>query len=159
MTDYAATPIQPIVQGLVTFDNPNVGAGVHFTGRGVSSISRITTVTGFGGFMLVLDEGLPGNAGAVEPNINISPPGVPLPPLPPNPDVRTMITIRGSGTPPVTTIAEIAVQYGQTTPPPVLPPGTGNNAVFVTTATGGGVLTDPAAFEIIIWVGPDSVNL
>jgi hypothetical protein len=39
MADYAAAPIQPILQGLVTIDQNN---NPQFFGRGASAVARIT---------------------------------------------------------------------------------------------------------------------
>jgi hypothetical protein len=133
MTDYAVTPFEPIVQGLVT--NP-LGLGNVFEGRGC-----LPTVTRAGGlvgtFILTLDPGLPGNAGAVPPGTG---PFI-------NPDVRTMVTTRGQGVPPVSPISTIAVTYVTS-----FLPGVGANRVLIVMTDLAGVLTDPpAGFEIIIW--------
>lgn len=154
MADYAAAPIQPILQGLVTIDQNN---NPQFFGRGASAVARITGQL-VGCFQLTLDQGLPGNAGAIEP-VPTASEAIPGPPFSSaDPDARTMITVRGTGTPPVTTIAEIVVQYGFSTPPPPL--GTGHNIVFATFADSTGAFTDPpAGFEIILWLGVGSAQL
>jgi hypothetical protein len=136
VTDYAVTPFQPIVQGVVTFPN-GVGGTVEFTGEGVSAISR---AVGFpvGAYVLDLDVGLPGNAGAVPPGVS---------PLS-DPNVRTMITVRGSGVPAISNIATIAVLYLLSPTP-----GVGANQVLVVMQTFPIALDDPpAGFEIIVWV-------
>jgi hypothetical protein len=138
MTDYAVTPFQPIVQGVVTFPN-GVGPStpVEFTGVGVSAISR---AVGFplGAYVLDLDEGLPGNAGAVQPGASpIS-----------DPNVRTMVTVRGSGAPPISIISTTAVLYLLSPTP-----GVGADQVLIVMQTFPVALADPpAGFEIIIWV-------
>jgi len=87
MTDYAAAPSQPIVQGLLTVS----GSTPTFTGKGVESVTRSAS----GDFVLQLDPGLPGNAGELDPD-----------------QARSMVTLRGgSGSPPVTTITQTAVTY------------------------------------------------
>ena len=92
MPDFAAAPIQPIVEGLVTFP-AGPGGAVKFDGKGVSAIIRDGATGGQGGYILVLDQGLPGNAGAV--------PFGPSPfPNAPDPDVRSMVTPIGFGLPP-----------------------------------------------------------
>jgi len=133
MTDYAVTPFQPIVQGVVTFDafdNP------VFTGEGVSEIAR---PAGFpvGAFLLTLDEGLPGNAGAVPPGLS---------PIN-DPNVRTMITMRGAGVPPISNITATAVLY--LVSPAV---GVGADQILVVTRTNPPAPADPVAgFEMIVW--------
>lgn len=122
---------EPIVQGLVTF----VGGPV-FNGRGVSSIVR---AAGFpvGAYVLSLDEGLPGNAGAVPPGIT---------PIA-NPDVRTIITTRGLTIFPTPNISTIAVDY-------LLSPvtGVGSDRILIVMGTFPPALADPhEGFEIIVW--------
>jgi hypothetical protein len=138
MTDYAVTPFQPIVQGVVTFP-AGVGPAtpVEFNGEGVSAISRFP---GFplGAYLLTLDEGLPGNAGAVPPGVS---------PLS-DPNVRTMITVRGSGVPPISNISTIAVLYELSATP-----GVGANQILIVMQTFPPAFADPpAGFEIIVWV-------
>ena len=87
MSDYAAAPVQPIVQGLLTV----AGTTPSFVGKGVSAVTRV----GAGDYKLQLDAGLLGNAGEVVPA-----------------SMRTLVTLRGgSGAPPVTTITQVAVSY------------------------------------------------
>src|SRR5271166_3629581 len=104
MTDYAAAPIQPIVEGVVTFPG-GVGTAPFFDGKGVSAIVRDPATGGQGGYILTLDVGLPGNAGAVP--FAGPPPLIPFPPFALDPDVRTMILPIGIGSPPATGIASI----------------------------------------------------
>ncbi|HYB24721.1 MAG TPA: hypothetical protein VED41_13045 [Solirubrobacteraceae bacterium] len=133
MTDYAVTPFQPIVQGVVT---ATAVAGPVFDGEGISSIER---VAGFpaGAFLLTLDAGLIGNAGAVPPGTS---------PLS-DPNVRTMLTMRGAGAPPISNIVATGVLYVLS---PV--PGVGADQIIVTTQTFPLALADPnGGFEIIVW--------
>lgn len=139
MTDYSAYPAEPIVEGLVTFPGP-AGSPPVFNGRGVSLITR---AVGFplGAYVLQLDEGLPGNAGAVPPGTNaIS-----------NPNVRTMIMQRVTvGAPPLPNIATIAVLY-----PVSLVPGVGSDRILVVMRTFPPAFADPTGgFEIIVWSVP-----
>jgi hypothetical protein len=131
--DYSPFPFEPIVEGVVTFDA--LGNPV-FNGRGVSNVSRVIAVPA-GAFVLQLDAGLPGNAGAV-------PPGVaPFS----NPNVRTVISTRGAGIPPIPNIVTKAVNYLLS---PV--PGVGADRILVVTQTFPLALADPAGgFEIITW--------
>jgi hypothetical protein len=138
VTDYSPILFQPIVQGVVTFPNGVLpGSTVVFDGEGISGIAR---AVGFpsGAYILNLDEGLPGNAGAVQPGTSVLV----------NPNVRTMITTRGSGTPPISPITNTAVLYLLS---PVL--GVGADQVIVVMQTFPTMFADPpAGFEIIIWV-------
>lgn len=138
MTDYGQDIFQPIVQGVITFP---VGGGVVFNGEGVSGIAR---VAGFplGAYILNLDEGLPGNSGAVQPGAG---PIV-------NPNVRTLITPRGFGAPPVSNIATSAVVYVLSPTP-----GVGADQVIIATQTFPPLtLADSVGgLEVIIWVVPN----
>ncbi|HYX22233.1 MAG TPA: hypothetical protein VFA98_15425 [Thermoanaerobaculia bacterium] len=142
MTDYAAAPVQPILQGLVT----TLGGVTNFFGRGVE---KITHVVGSGLYRLVLDAGLPGNAGAVEP----SPEGALLPAAP---DTRTMITRRTNPNitsgPLVTYVPSSLVADG------VEPPPDGSLNVVVVLFIGPPEQAD-ADFEIITWTGVGSAPL
>jgi hypothetical protein len=138
MTDYAAAPIQPIVEGFVTFPG-GVGTQPFFDGKGVSSIVRGTAA--FGDYILTLDVGLPGNAGAV--------PFGPSPPLAPDPDVRTLIIPLGIGVPPLSGIASIGVSYI-----PSALPGVGAPQIEVVLANAAFITHDPQnGFQIIVWRG------
>ncbi len=139
MTDYAGTsPFQPIVQGLVTFPAGVAPLSpVEFTGEGISFIERVP-LFGNGAYLLTLDEGLPGNAGAVQPGAS---------PIN-NPNVRTMITVRGSGVPPVSPIATQAVLYVNSPTP-----GVGADQLLIVMQNIVPTFADPpAGFEIIVWV-------
>ena len=122
-------PLQVIVQGLLTVsgplaDSPSVPT---FAGRGVSDVARISE----GIYDLTLDEGLPGNAGEVVAEGSAYPAAL----VPgagagassltnvPTPDIRCVVTIRGTttaATPGGTTILSVAVSY---LPPSPVPAG------------------------------------
>lgn len=141
MTDYAAAaPVQPIVDGFVSFPlGPGPGTPVAFDGKGVSAIVRGASAQG--SFILTLDVGLIGNAGAV--------PAGPVPPFPPDPDVRTMVTTFGVGSPPTSGIASIGVSYITS-----VVPGVGAFQVEVVTTNLAFLPLDPlAGFQIIVWRG------
>ncbi|HYB24720.1 MAG TPA: hypothetical protein VED41_13040 [Solirubrobacteraceae bacterium] len=140
--DNAAAPIQPIVEGLVTYPG-GPGTTPQFDGKGVSAIVRDpAALNGKGAFILTLDVGLPGNAGAV--------PFGPSPPLLPDPDVRTLVLpIGGTGIPPLSGIASIGVSYIPSAQTGVGAPqieAVFTNAAFVTEDPKGG-------FQIIVWRG------
>ena len=144
MTDYAApAPVQPIVQGLVSFPlGPGPGNPVAFEGKGISAIARGASAQG--SFLLTLDVGLPGNAGAVPPVL-----GQFGPPLPQDPDVRTLIVPIGIGAPPLSGIVAIGVAYETSAVP-----GVGATQIQVVTTNGGFVPIDPkGGFEIVVWRG------
>jgi len=94
MTDYAAAPIQSIINGIISF----VGGAPVFTGRGISSIVRTPGGAAFGDFMLMLDFGLPGDVG-LDPAF-----------------AKSMLTQRGTlgALPGGTTITQQAVTYPST---------------------------------------------
>jgi hypothetical protein len=142
MTDYAATPIQPILQGFVS----TIGGATTFFGRGVEKISH---VNGTGLYRLVLDAGLPGNAGAVEP----TPGGSGS--LPAAPDTRTMITRR---TNPAVTSELVTYVASSLVADGVPPPPDGSLNVVVVLFIGPAEQAD-ADFEIITWTGVGSVLL
>ncbi|HYX21862.1 MAG TPA: hypothetical protein VFA98_13530 [Thermoanaerobaculia bacterium] len=131
--DYAVTPFQPIVQGVVSF----VAGAPVFDGEGVADIAR---APGFpvGAFLLTLDPGLIGNAGAVPPGAS-----------PKNdPNVRTILTMRGVGAPPLSNIVTKAVLYLLSPAP-----GVGADRILVVTQTFPLALADPnGGFEIIVFV-------
>lgn len=107
MTDYAATPIQPFVQGIIQCAAP-AGGAVTFQGRGVSAITRPNPALQ-GDYLLTLDEALPGTNAVAD--AAALPAGGVLPSVIGDP--RSMLTVRGgSGNPPVTTITQQAVSYG-----------------------------------------------
>lgn len=136
MTDYPRIPLSPIVQGLVTFQGAL--AVPVFNGRGVSSVTR---ALGFpaGAYVLQLDAGLPGNAGAVPSGTT---------PIA-NPDVRTLLRPRMLVPPGVPNIVTMAVNY-LTSPVP----GVGADRILVVMQTNVPplALADPSGgFEIIVW--------
>lgn len=147
MSDYASTPVQPIVQGLVTIPTGVPGDTPVFFGRGISSVVR-DVASAQGAFILTLDEGLPGG-GALQP----TPDDVLIPPAP---DARTYVTVRGgSGTPPATTITQIAVSYLTNATP-----GVGIDRIEVVLSIAGAG-TDPvgaagSGFEILVWKGVEA---
>lgn len=137
MADYSAAPVQPIVAGLVSF-----AAGVwSFSGKGCQAFVGHAA----GNFLLLLDPGLIGNAGAVQ-ALPVQVPGFP-PDATPNPDVRSIVTVRG---PFPSGIFNIAVRY--TTDPAA---GVGAIAIQVLLANAANVLTDPpvGGFDILVWKG------
>jgi len=136
MADVSLTEFQPIVQGVVTF-LPGIPTVPTFNGEGVSDIAR---PVGFpaGAYLLTLDEGLIGNAGAVPPGAN---------PLIDN-GVRTMVTTRGVLPVPTPNILTIAVAY-LTSPIP----GVGADQILIVMQTFPPLtLADPTGgFEVIVW--------
>ena len=148
MSDYASAPVQPIVQGLVTIPTNTPGGAVVFTGKGVSSIIR-DPASPLGAFILTLDAGLPGNAGALQEFPDVIGATAPF-----APDARTMVTVRGNAavSPPTTTITQIAVAY--LTP---VNPAVGITQIEVVLSIAGAP-TDPvgaggSGFEVIVWKG------
>ncbi len=149
--DYAAAPIQPIVQGLLTVSGaavpPPLGPHIPtFQGKGVSSVTR--TVAGADIiYTLFLDEGLPGNAGELQPGPTV---------LGPQPDARTLINIRGSLANAVhggTSIVATGVTYAQ----PSLTDG-GFTAILLVFTNDIPAAVDPtddvaSGIEIIVWKG------
>ena len=162
MTDYAAAPSEPIVQGLITIMTPQTGLPFpSFSGCGVSSIIR--TPPGLplfgnlaGDYLLTLDEGLPGDV-AIDPIFG-----------------RSFLTIRGSLSNPIhlsTPIDQKSISYVASPSPGVFVagplPGIGSNVVRVVLAVSAtGLATDPdgtdgSGCEIVIWrgnAGPDSYS-
>jgi hypothetical protein len=132
MSDFFATPFIPIVQGVVTI----TGAVLAWEGVGLESIQRGVGHAA-GVYLLTLDEGLPGNSGAV-------PPG--LAPVV-NPDVRTIITCRAPVPPAVNPIQTIGVLYL-----PVVPiAGVGCTEILIVMADNTNALNDPSAFEVNVF--------
>ena len=139
MTDYAAAPSQPILQGVVSLTTRGVDgnrfASASFCGRGASGIF----IDANQGIVIDFDEGLPGDV-AVNPAF-----------------ARTLITMRGIGMPPVTTIVEKSVTYVQN------PDTQAFEAVRVQLGAGvGGIptlLTPTPFFEIIVQRGDAGVEL
>lgn len=145
MADYAAAPIQPIVQGLVTTvaGTPPV---TSFFGRGIEKVVRGVTL---GTYRLLLDPGLPGNAGALEPFVDTTPPSPPA-----APDPRTNIQLRSG---PTVTAAIVTYAASTLLIDGVAPPPDGSlNVIVVTLVAATPVDAD---FEIVTWVGVDSAQL
>lgn len=144
MTDYAAAPIQPIVQGLLTVDP--VSHVPTFRGKGVSAVTRVAAGPDIL-YTLHLDEGLPGNAGELQPGPTI---------VGPQPDARTLINIRGSLTNAIvggTSIVATGVTYAQPSPA-----DGGLGAVLLVFTNAVPAAVDPtgavaSGVEIIIWKG------
>lgn len=164
MTDYAATPVQPIVEGLLTVSGASAASPMvpTFTGKGVSKVTRVT-VGLFIYYVLTLDVGLPGNAGELASTGRAYPanlvPGAGSGALPgtfvPVPDPRCTITIRGSSSnavPGATGIESTGVTY-------ITPgPDGGMTQVQLCFLSGAGATVDPtdtfaAGVEIVIWKG------
>jgi len=138
MPDFAAAPLQPIVSGLVTF----VAGAWSFDGKGCKPA---VGHPGAGIFVLTLDSGLIGNAGAVQ-ALPVPVPSFPVDPTP-DPDVRAVVTVRG---PFPTGIFNKSVRY-VTSPFP----GVGAPFVEILLADVANVLADPPAsgFDIIVQKG------
>ncbi|HYX21863.1 MAG TPA: hypothetical protein VFA98_13535 [Thermoanaerobaculia bacterium] len=140
--DYAAAPVQPIVEGFVSYP-AGPGTAPIFDGKGISKIVRDpAAINGVGAFILTLDVGLPGNAGAV--------PFGPAPPLLPDPDVRSLVVPIGSGAPPpLSGVARIGVSYI-----PSAVTGVGAPQLEVVLTSAGGTTVDPVGgFLLIVWRG------
>lgn len=124
--------LQCIAQGVVTF----VAGAPVWNGEGIAFCTRFPLVPN-GAVTLLLDEGLPGNAGAVPTGA-----GILL-----DPNVRTIVTIRGTpGVPPATTIATKAVLYL-----PNAIPGVGSTTILIVTLDNTLTLADPFAMEVVCW--------
>jgi hypothetical protein len=144
MSDYAAAPIQPIVQGLLTI----VAGAPVFTGVGVKSVVRTVGGAALGDFSLLLDPGLPGNAGELPPT------GIGTALTIAVPDPRTLCTVRGAVATGATTINTIGVSYIL----PSVPPGDGGETTIRIVMQAGGAATDPVGAagngaEVITWKG------
>jgi len=108
---------------------------VQFEGRGFLSVVRGALPDG--DFVLTLDPGLIGNAGAISAG----------PPPPPDPDVRTLVLPIGG--PILSGTAAIGVGY-QTSPLP----GVGATEVHVVTTNNVFISHDPKqGFFIVVWRG------
>jgi hypothetical protein len=155
MADYAAVPVQPIAQALLTID---AAGNPQLTGRGFSGVVRASAFAG--DFLLTLDEG----TGAADVGSGegftmgiIGPNG-----LDPR-FVRAAITIRGGTTAPgITDISDRSISITSV-------PGEGATQIRVAIATATDVSVDPMGFgvpnahgsgmEIMVWngnAGPDN---
>lgn len=133
MTDYAATALQPLAQALVTIAAPG-GALSFAEAKGFSAVVR-DAAAAQGAYILTFDPGLPGEAGAVNPD-----------------EARTIVTPRSAGgPPPVSGVAAIGVTYIVSATP-----GIGATQVEITLQTIAGAFVDPAglAFEVVVFRGP-----
>jgi hypothetical protein len=140
MPDFAAAPIQPIVEGFITFPG-GVGGAIVFLGKGVSQVTRDAATGGQGSYILTLDTGLPGNAGAVP---IADPPFATL-----EPETRTLVTPLGVGAPPSSNIAFVGVSYIA-----ALGVGIGARAVEIVTQTPLGAFVDPpGGLYVCVWRG------
>jgi hypothetical protein len=130
MTDYAAVPVQPIVQGVLTVDP--ISLLPTFQGRGVLSVVK----NAVGDFTLNLD---PNSEGSIALDATVTP-SVPAGVAGAVPVFgRTILTLRGSPTnvvPFSTTITEKSVSYV------VTDPTKGATAIRIVLAIGGAG-TDP----------------
>ena len=132
MSDFAITPFEPIVQGVVTI----TAGALAWEGVGLEAIERLPGHP-LGVYLLTLDEGLPGNSGAV-------PPGTATVL---NPDVRTLVTCRAPAPPAVNPIQTIGVLYLPIPPDPDV----GSTSVLIVMADAANLLNDPVAFEVSIF--------
>ncbi len=161
MSDYAAAPSEPIVQGLITIVEIMGVFTPEFSGRGVSSIIRTPAGAPLmgnaaGDYLLTLDEGLPGD---VSLDLIFG---------------RSFLTVRGSFSNAVhfsTSIDQKSISYVANPSPGVYVPGSvpglGSNVVrVVLAASSTGLATDPIGTdgngcEIVIWrgnAGPDNYS-
>lgn len=172
MGDYAAAPIQPIVQGLLTVSGSGAGSPnvPTFNGRGISAVTRVAGPPI--AYVLTLDPGLPGNAGEVA-AIGKAYPAALVPGAGsgassttniPVPDARCAITLRGSSSNGVvggSDIVNTAVSY--------LTPGTDGGFTQVqlifSSVSGSSVFaavdpsnTHASGVELVIWVDADRIN-
>lgn len=128
MSDYAASPVQPILQGLVTVVPQEVGLPlVSFYGRGCSAVVADLT-----GVLLTLDGGAAGPSGRV---------GLPGVGGLDTPYARTLVTVRGT----LTTLQNKIVTY----------PTQGTLHVAFLDA---GAATVYQTFEIVVWRGDAGVE-
>ena len=133
MTDYAAAPAQPILQGLVTLTE----TGINFFGIGVVQTGPFAPQrVGAGDYILTLDRGLPGDV-AIDP-----------------PFARTQITPRALVVGTASLVVAKAVNYIVNP----LTPGVGCTQIEILFADVGGDPVD-SPFEIIVRRGDAGVEL
>lgn len=172
MGDYAAAPVQPIVQGLLTVSGPTAGTphAPTFNGRGISAVTRVA----LGTYVLTLDPGLPGNAGEVAPTGAAYPaafvPGAGLGASSttkiPAPDVRAALTIRGTTTQAVVPGGSDILNTAVTYITPGADGGFTQIQLIFSGLTAGAlpmVAVDPtdihaSGVEMIFWVDADRIN-
>jgi hypothetical protein len=164
MADYAATPLQPVAQALLTID---AAGNPQLTGRGFSTVVRASVNPG--DFLLTMDEGtgiadigsgeLIGQPGLGFATGIIGPNG-----LDPR-FARISLTMRGGTTAPgITTIQDRTVTITSV-------PGEGATQIHVALRNTGNAPTDPMGFgvpnangsglEIMVWngnAGPDNAQ-
>jgi len=134
MTDFAAAPAQPIVQGLIRATNLDGSGVVSFFGIGIVQTGPFAPVyNGVGNYTLTLDPGLPGDV-AIDP-----------------PFARFLMTVRAlAGTP--TLVVAKSIAY--ITSPAGSAAAIGANQIQIS------LTTDPeVALEIILWRGDAGVEL
>jgi hypothetical protein len=139
MTDYAAAPVQPIVQGLLTVRGIE-GFILSFFGIGIVQTGPFAPVrVGAGNYILTLDPGLPGDV-AIDP-----------------PFGRQLLNVRSPmGTP----TAVISKSIAYLTSPTLNPTQVGANQIQIRLANLTPVGVDPeVGLEIILWRADAGVEL
>ncbi|HYX22232.1 MAG TPA: hypothetical protein VFA98_15420 [Thermoanaerobaculia bacterium] len=144
MTDYAAAPAQPVLQGLITLKNPQVPAqGINFFGEGiVQSGPDAPLYVGSGHYILTLDPGLPGDV-AIDP-----------------PAARFMMTVRA----PIGVTTAVVTKSVAYIPSPTPRVGATKIEIILTNGAGGDEVDFEDGLEIILWRGnagadPANVNV
>jgi hypothetical protein len=164
MADYAAVPLQPIAQALLTID---AAGNPQLTGRGFSTVVRASVNPG--DFLITMDEGTAvadiGSGGIVgEPGFGFSTGIVGPNGLDPR-FVRVSLTMRGGTTAPgTTTVQERSVSITSV-------PGQGATQIRVSLRDTGNAPVDPmgagvpnangSGLEIMVWngnAGPDNAQ-
>jgi hypothetical protein len=148
MADYAAVPVQPIADALLTI---NAAGNPVITGRGFSSVVRASVT---GDFLLTFDDGIGVDDVGSGPDFTvgiIGPNGI-------DPRfARVSVTMRGGTTAPgVTTISERIVTF-------IVMPGSGALQIQLTLRNAANAVTDPmgagvpnadgGGVEIMVWNG------
>jgi hypothetical protein len=141
MTDYAAAPVQPIVQGLLSVRFVDSAGILSFFGVGIVLTGvNAPLYVGAGHYVLTLDPGLPGDV-AIDP-----------------PFGRTLLTVRGpvggaAGTP--TIVESKSINYIVNAVPGV---GANKIEIFLTDSADDGA--DPeTGLEIVLWRADAGVEL
>lgn len=145
MTDYAAAPAQPILQGLITLiESPQRGGlGINFFGEGVvQSGPDAPLYVGPGHYILTLDPGLPGDV-AIDP-----------------PAARFMMTVRA----PVGVTTVVVTKSIFYIPSPTPRVGATKIEILLTNGAGADEVDFEDGLEIILWRGnagadPANVNI
>jgi len=139
MTDYAAAPAQPIVQGLLRAIGTE-GVLLTFFGKGIVLTGPFAPLrVGAGNYILTLDPGLPGDV-AIDP-----------------PFGRVLLNVRApEGVP----TAVISKSIAYITSAPLNPAQVGANQIQIRLANLAGVGVDPeSGLEIVLWRGDAGVEL